>query len=120
MLILTYVIVQYFYGQAKLLKMIYLKANPTGVINHLLYQGLQQALQERSPIDLEAERHNLAAQGVAPEQGLHAVRHLHLAVEHVPQQRGQQVLGVEQGDKDAGQLVHLVRGHHVGQGDGNG
>ena len=52
------------------------------------------------------------------EERLHAVRHLDLPVEHVPQQRGQQVLRVKQGDEHPRQLVHLVGGDHVGQRDG--
>ncbi len=80
----------------------------------------QHCLQEGGPVDLEAEGHDLAAQRVAAKQRLHAVGDLHLAVEHVPEQRRQQVLGVEQGHKDARQLVHLIGGDDVGQRDGNG
>ena len=47
---------------------------------------------------------------------LHTLGHVDFSVEHVPEERRQKVLRVEQGDEDSRELVHLLWRHHVGQG----
>ena len=39
---------------------------------------------------------------------LHTLGHVDFSVEHVPEQRRQKVLRVEQGDEDPRELVHLL------------
>ena len=55
-------------------------------------------------LELEFWAH-LGCQAVAAEERLHAVRHLHLFVEHVPEQRRQQVFGVEERHEHPRQFV---------------